>query len=88
MLVSLWWWNGISGHSVNLAAVPDGPNPAHDEGSGESLANCNQPGATVPAAALVAVGLEHGSKAGDNAVENQDQTRPRDGVDMFVTTHF
>ena len=50
---------------VNFAAVPDGPDPASEEkGSGDHLEEANHEGATVPAAALVAVGLQHSADTG------------------------
>ena len=35
--------------------MPDGPNPADEERTGEELENANGVGAAVPAAAIVAV---------------------------------
>ena len=49
---------------VDPDAVPDRPDPAHEDWSEEELQDSNEEGAAVPAGAAVAVGLDHGSETG------------------------
>ena len=60
---------------VDLDAMPDGPDPAHDEDSGEPLSKSNPEGTAV-AARLTAVGLEHGPEAWEEDVAHQNEGRP------------
>ena len=57
--------------------MPDGPDPTDQQDWGENdLEDSDEEGAAVPAAAVVAVGLKHGSDAGEEDVEQQDDARP------------
>jgi hypothetical protein len=71
-----------------FAAVPNRPKPAKEEkGNCYHLKKADHEGAAVPAAALVAVRLKHCSDSRQEDVKQEDQTRPRYWVDMFVAAH-
>ena len=73
---------------MDFAAVPDRPDPADDNRSGNHLEATDHEGAAVPAALAEAVGLEHSAEAWNEDVADQHEAGPRYWVDVVVAAHF